>query len=117
MNVGYEPCAGAERVTVIYSVDIAQYYQRLHSHHRGYEPRKLVIVGKHQFGHRHGVVLVYDGNDIVGKHHIHAVLLIEIVTTCGEILLCGENLSARNAVVAKQLIVTVDELCLSYRRI
>ena len=62
------------------------------------------------------MVFIYHGNDIVVEHHIHAVLLIEIVTACGEILFSGENLPARNAVAAETVIVTVDELGLPYGR-
>ena len=65
--------------TCIYTVDIAENHQRLAAHHRGEKPRQLVVVGKHQFGHRYGVVFIYHGYDIVVEHHLHAMFLIEVM--------------------------------------
>ena len=48
--------------TVVDAVHIAlQNHRRVSAHHRGDEARQLVVIGEHQFGDAHRVILVHDG--------------------------------------------------------
>ena len=116
LHLSDDPGTGSRRRAVINTVDIAQDNQRLHVHHGSNHARKLIIVGKHQFRHRNGIIFVYNRNDSVFQHHHHAVALVEIMTTRGKTLLCGEHLPHGNVILTKEFIITVYQFRLSHSR-
>ena len=70
-------------------------------HHLCYEPRELVIVGKHQLCQADGVVLIDDGYHPVVEHHLHAGLLIAEVFFGLEVALHRQYLSDVESVFAE----------------
>ena len=90
---------------VIHSVDIGEYHERLGTDHAGDEAGQFVVVGEHQLGDAHSVVLVDDGQDMALEHDLHAALLVVVFLSLVEILLHGEHLAHGYAVVLEQSVI------------
>ena len=116
LHPGYEARGGVGRVAGVEAVDVAEYDERVAVEHSRDETGKLVVVGEHQFGYAHGVVLVDNRYDAVSQHHHHAVALVEIMSARGETLLHGQHLADVDAPVAEKVVVAVDELDLPHGR-
>ena len=110
---GDELSVGVGGIACVDAVDVAEQDEQVGRHHGGDEARELVVVGEHQFGDRDGVILVDDGHHTLLQHHLHTVLLIEVMPARAERLLGGEHLPARDAVVAEEFVVFVDEFGLT----
>ncbi len=110
---GDELRVGVGGVACVDAVDVAEQDEQVGRHHGGDETRELVVVGEHQFGDRYGVVLVDDGHHALLQHHLHTVLLIEVMPARAERLLGGEYLPAGNAMIAEEFVVLVDEFGLT----
>ena len=111
---GDELRVGIGGVARVDAVNVAEQDEQVGRHHGGDEAREFVVVGEHQFGDRDGVVLVDDGHHAFLQHHLHTVLLIEVMPARAERLFGGEHLSAGDAVVAEEFVVFVDEFGLAY---
>ena len=58
----------------------------------------------------------YDRYDTVLQHHHHTVALVQVMTARAKTFFRSQHLPDGNTVFTKQLIVTVDQLCLPHRR-
>ena len=86
-------------------------------HHTGHKSGELIVVGEHQFGDRHRVVLVDNRNDIVLNHHADARLLVLVLAFGDEVLFHRQHLTNVDAIFAEERIVEVHELHLSHSRV
>ena len=99
--------------TIVDAVDVAEDDEGVGVHHRGDETGELVVVGEHQFGDAHRVVLVDDGHHAILEHHRHAGTLVEVLAAGGETLFHREHLAYGDMVFAKEVVVEIDELGLT----
>ena len=112
----YDARAGFLRISVVDAVDVTQDDKRVAIQHGGDEPRKLVVVGEHQFGDTHRVVFIDNGNDTVFKHHLHTCALVEILAACGEALFHREHLTYMAAILTEKVVVESHEFHLAKSR-
>ena len=103
-------------VAVVHAINIAQYHQCLALHHGGNQSGKFIIVGKHEFGNRNGIVFVHNRNHPVSQHGVHAMALIEVVVASGKTLFHGEHLPASEGAVAEKIVVAINEAHLPHCR-
>lgn len=93
----------------INAIYIAEYHQHVGVHHIGYKTGKFIVVREHQFRYAYGIVLVYDRNDAVFEHYLHALLLVPVFHYRIEIFLHGKDLADGNAVLVEKLGIMIDE--------
>ena len=79
----------------------------------GVRGRQLIVIGKHQLGDAHGIVLVDDREHVVFQHHLHAGLLILVLLLGTEILLHGQYLTYLDLVFAEKVVIETYEFHLS----
>ena len=93
---------------IIESVDIAQQNQRVGMHKACYESGELIVIGEHQLGDAHGIVLIDYRKNSVREHHFHTSAHILAMLLRVEIGLLRQHLSYGDMVLAKEIIVAVD---------
>ena len=112
----YKFRAGFIRVTGKHTVHIAQYDKKFRLHHTCHKTAQFIVIGKHKFLYRYGVILIYHRYHAVVQHGCHTTHLVGIECLIHKVLLCGKNLANSYAVLLEQLIVMVNELGLADSR-
>ena len=98
------------------TIDIREQDQRLRIHHLRDESRQFIVIGKHQFGDAHRVVLIDDRQHIVFEHHLHTCLLVLVLFSRFKVFLHGQHLSDMDIKFPKEVVIESDEFDLSHSR-
>ncbi len=102
------------RIAAVYAVYIAENHKGVGVRHRGHKPRQLVVVCEHQLAHAHSVVLIHHRHYPAAQHHLHAVLLVEVMAAGCKVLFSGQHLPAHHPMVAEQFEIAVYEFSLPH---
>lgn len=102
--------------SIIKPIHITQQNECVSSHKACNEAGKFVIIGEHELSDAHGVVLVHHRQDAMRKHNLHATAHVLAMLLGIEIVLLRQDLSHGDMMLAQEIVVAVDEFCLSHGR-
>ena len=95
------------------AVDVGEDDVGVDLHHGGDEAGELVVVGEHELGDGHGVVLVDDGHDLLLEQGPEAGAHVEVVLPVAEVPFGDEDLGGEQVVPLEAVAVGVDQADLS----
>ena len=100
----------------IYPVDIREDNERIGIDKCRDNRREIVVVSDFDLIHRHGVVLIDDGNDLHIEQGEKGTARVDVLMMTRRILLCQEHLCHRSSILMKELLIDVEKVSLSDRR-
>ena len=98
------------------TVDIAKENEHVGLHHLSNQTAQFIIIGEHQLGYAHGVVLIDDRYHPILKHHCHTSLLVFILLSRIEVFLHRQYLTDMQMMLAEKVIIQPYELHLTESR-